>query len=144
MSKPPKRENALRRYAAGGLVGKPEASDWTDNIINKVRPVRPAARDAIDRKPTARDKQMENVFTPDLYQGRDKYPATTGDDKPQGAAKGGKITRVAGKPVGKEDGLIAAQKGEFVIKRASVRKYGDEKMAAVNRGTAKVTAPKRR
>ncbi|HXJ61863.1 MAG TPA: hypothetical protein VNU68_34930 [Verrucomicrobiae bacterium] len=63
-------------------------------------------------------------------------------EKPPQKAKGGKVTKVAGKPVGRDDGLIAAQKGEHVIKRASAQKYGDRKMAAVNRGTAKVTMPK--
>lgn len=57
-------------------------------------------------------------------------------------AKGGKITRVAGKPVGKEDGLIAVQKGEFVVRKAAVQKHGPAKMAAVNKGTARITIPK--
>lgn len=54
---------------------------------------------------------------------------------------GGKITRTTGPKIGREDGVIAAQKGEYVIKKASVRKYGPAKMAAVNSGRAKVTVP---
>lgn len=84
-------------------------------------------------------KAKRRVFTPDLYQGKDKYPAPTKDDK---ASRGGKITRVAGNPVGKEDGLIAVQKGEFVVRRAAVQKHGPKKMAAVNAGTARITVPK--
>lgn len=54
---------------------------------------------------------------------------------------GGKITRTRGPKIGREDGVIAAQKGEFVIKKSSVRKYGSAKLAEVNAGRAKVTVP---
>lgn len=64
-------------------------------------------------------------------------------DTPRDMAKGGKITRVAGPKRGEEDGLIAVQKGEFVVRKAAVQKHGDRKMAAVNNGTAKITVPKR-
>lgn len=60
-----------------------------------------------------------------------------------GKAKGGKITATAGKKVGKDDGMIPAKKGEYVVKKSSTSKYGDSKMAAVNRGTAKISAPAR-
>jgi hypothetical protein len=60
-----------------------------------------------------------------------------------GKAKGGKITATAGKKVGKDDGVIPAKKGEYVVKKSSTSKYGDNKMAAVNRGTAKISAPAR-
>ena len=36
------------------------------------------------------------------------------------------------------------QKGEYVVRKAATRKYGSRKMAAVNAGTAKVSAPKKR
>lgn len=53
----------------------------------------------------------------------------------QGMAKGGKV---------KATGPVKVHKGEQVIKRSSADKYGSRKMAAVNRGTAKVTTPKRK
>lgn len=55
---------------------------------------------------------------------------------------GGKVTKVTGPKRGKEDGLIAVQKGEFVVKKSVTRKQGDRKMAALNAGKAKVV-PKR-
>ena len=61
---------------------------------------------------------------------------------PPAKARGGKVTKVAGKPIGRDDGIIAAQRGEYVVRKAAARKYGPAKMAAVNKGTAKVTAKK--
>lgn len=47
---------------------------------------------------------------------------------------GGKITRVAGKHIGKDDGLIAAQKGEYVIRKSAVKKLGTAVLDEVNKG----------
>lgn len=49
-------------------------------------------------------------------------------------AKGGVIRQVAGKPIGKDDGIIAAQRGEYVIKKSAVKKLGSEVLDAVNKG----------
>jgi hypothetical protein len=51
-----------------------------------------------------------------------------------GSAKGGKIRRVAGKPIGKDDGLIPAQKGEFVVRKSAVKKLGERALGTINRG----------
>lgn len=59
-----------------------------------------------------------------------------------GMKAGGKVTRVAGPKRGKEDGLIAVQKGEYVVRKAAAQKHGPKKMAAVNAGTARITVPK--
>lgn len=103
--KPPKSENALRRFSAE-----------TDRYMQ------------IDPSPATTDKNVVRGLPP-------KNP----HDNEQGLAKGGKVTRPVGGKRGKEDGLVAVQKGEHVIKKSSARKYGDKKMAAVNKGTAKVT-----
>jgi len=44
-----------------------------------------------------------------------------------------KIRRTHGPPIGKEDGIIAAQKGEFVIKKSSARKLGDKALNHINK-----------
>lgn len=62
-------------------------------------------------------------------------PPRNPEDNEQGMARGGKV---------KATGPVKVHKGEHVIKRASSQKYGDKKMTAVNKGTAKVTAPKRK
>lgn len=49
-------------------------------------------------------------------------------------AKGGKVTHVSGQPVGKDDGLIAAQKGEFVVRKSAVKKLGIKTMDEINKG----------
>ena len=60
------------------------------------------------------------------------------EGNPGGAAvnysKGGPVKSVAGKPIGKDDGLIAAQKGEYVVRKAAVKKIGMPAMQAINRG----------
>lgn len=78
----------------------------------------------IDPSPAVKDQNTLHGLPP-------KNP----HDDEQGLRRGGKV---------KHTGPVKAHKGEQVVKRASAEQYGDRKMAAVNRGTAKVTAPKRR
>lgn len=127
-----RRPTTVKRYASGGLVTKPakESDGWKDRL-DRARPGKDIDRAMpVDPGEASRD---ENEFR-----------ALRGGPSRIGLAKGGKVKRVAGKPIGKEDGLIAAQKGEFVIRKAAVKKYGDRKMAAVNAGTARVSTPKKR
>jgi hypothetical protein len=49
-------------------------------------------------------------------------------------ATGGKIKRTAGPKIGKDDGLIPAQKGEYVIRKSAVKKLGTKVLDQVNRG----------
>lgn len=49
------------------------------------------------------------------------------------SADGGLIKKTAGKPVGRDDGIIAAQKGEYVIKKSSVDKVGKKVLDHINR-----------
>ena len=51
-----------------------------------------------------------------------------------GYRKGGKV---------KKTGAAKVHKGEQVVKRSSAQKYGAKKMAAVNRGTARISTRKR-
>ena len=46
----------------------------------------------------------------------------------------GRIKHVAGKPIGKDDGLIPAQRGEFVVRRSAVKKLGDKALNTINKG----------
>lgn len=116
-----------RRFgkAAGGLI---ESVRGRDNQI--VRATDPSMRVNPDGATSDRNTVRGNA---------PKNP----DDNQQGLARGGKIKSVSGKPVGKDDGMIPAQRGEYVVKKSSTTKYGPAKMAAVNRGTAKITKGKR-
>ena len=49
-------------------------------------------------------------------------------------AKGGKIRSTAGPRVGKDDGFIPAQKGEYVIRKSAVKALGTRALAQVNKG----------
>ena len=51
-----------------------------------------------------------------------------------GNARGGKIRKTAGPRIGKDDGLIPAQKGEYVIRRSAVKKLGTKVLNQVNKG----------
>lgn len=48
--------------------------------------------------------------------------------------RGGPIKKTYGPRIGKEDGIIAAQKGEYVIKKSAVNKLGKKALDTVNRG----------
>jgi hypothetical protein len=60
--------------------------------------------------------------------------ARTKDKKPNGHSAGGKIAMTLGKPVGKDDGMIPAQEGEYVIKKSAVQKLGTKVLDKVNEG----------
>lgn len=51
-----------------------------------------------------------------------------------GMTHGGRIQHVHGKPEGKDDGLIAAQRGEFVVRKSAVKKLGEKALEEINRG----------
>jgi hypothetical protein len=64
-------------------------------------------------------------------------PSSTGaqmDMGVPGQRKGGMIKRVAGRPIGKDDGLIPAQRGEYVIRKSAVQKLGTRALSQVNKG----------
>jgi hypothetical protein len=50
------------------------------------------------------------------------------------AAKGGMIKRTAGPKIGKDDGLIPAQKGEYVVRKSAVQKLGTKALNTINKG----------
>lgn len=48
--------------------------------------------------------------------------------------KGGTIKKTYGPRIGKEDGIIAAQKGEYVVRKDAVKKLGKKVLDTVNKG----------
>lgn len=56
------------------------------------------------------------------------------DQTPPNHAAGGPVRRVVGPRVGRDDGLIAAQKGEFVVRKEAVKKLGLPAMREINQG----------
>lgn len=46
----------------------------------------------------------------------------------------GKVRHTAGPKVGRDDGLIAAQRGEYVVRKAAVKKLGTKVLDQINRG----------
>lgn len=109
-------------YAEGGKVikiTKPEAREWKDRIPRQGHDPGdyPSVFDELDD--TTRDQNV-----------RDGPRERT----QVGMKAGGKVTKVAGKPIGKDDGLIAAQKGEYVVRKAAVKKLGTKTMDEINKG----------
>jgi hypothetical protein len=51
-----------------------------------------------------------------------------------GARKGGPIKKTYGPKIGREDGIIAAQKGEYVVRKSAVKKLGKHVLDTVNKG----------
>lgn len=95
--------------------------DNPDKRMNTAAPASPDKPDIDDKERRIRDKIVTNET---------------------GAAKGGLIKKVGGKPKGKDHGTIPVQRGEFVMKTAAVKKYGHATLAAVNAGRAVITVPK--
>ena len=75
------------------------------------------------RAPGTKDKNAKDV----------EHPLSEAA-KELGAATGGKIKAVAGKPIGKDDGMIPVQVGEYVIKKAAVKKLGTAVLDQINKG----------
>lgn len=65
---------------------------------------------------------------------KESYTPPPAAEQTGGLARGGKIKRTAGPRIGKDDGLIPAQKGEFVIRKAAVQKLGTKVLSQVNKG----------
>jgi hypothetical protein len=49
-------------------------------------------------------------------------------------ARGGRIKHTSGPKIGKDDGLIPAQKGEYVIRKSAVNKLGTKALGQINKG----------
>jgi hypothetical protein len=47
---------------------------------------------------------------------------------------GGKIKHTSGPRIGKDDGLIPAQRGEYVVRKSAVKKLGTPALNQINRG----------
>lgn len=92
----------------------------------------------------ANDNFGAKALTPDqfsyyLAQRLTRKPPAPASREPQGPAndehaRGGKITGVSGKPIGKDDGMIPAQRGEYVIRKSAVQKLGTKALDEVNEG----------
>lgn len=49
-------------------------------------------------------------------------------------ARGGRIKHTSGPRIGKDDGLIPAQRGEYVVRKAAVKKLGTKVLGQINKG----------
>jgi hypothetical protein len=62
------------------------------------------------------------------------YTPPPPDQQTGGLARGGKIKRTSGPRIGKDDGLIPAQKGEFVVRKSAVNRLGTKALNTINKG----------
>ena len=81
----------------------------------------------LDYKPGLQRQLPAGIRAKESQEASDKF-------KVDEHARGGKITEVAGKPIGKDDGLIAAQRGEFVVKKSAAKKLGLDVLNEINKG----------
>lgn len=133
MKKPARR---IKRYDAGGPV-------YGTGSEQDPGPVKPGGGggSVMDRTMSAVKTGMMASKLASQYGGGLGGSSSSGSQSPTEGTdlgglykKGGKITRVAGKPIGKEDGLIAAQKGEYVIRKSAAKKLGTGVLNTINRG----------
>lgn len=122
-----------RRYASGGLVDMPEAPKFAPMASTKASfgsGFASGAKVGVDLAQAYKDADASKKK--DDYAAQAKAdPLNSNDDT---FSRGGRIKRTVGPRIGKEDGLIAAQKGEYVIKKAAVNKLGNKALATINRG----------
>lgn len=120
MKRPVKR----RGYQDGGPVDPNSMSRQVEGGINTTMKIANMAN--------AMKGMFNSGGTPASPSGPTQPPDTR--DPTHGYKRGGPIRRVAGKPIGKDDGLIPAQKGEYVVRKSAVKKLGTKVLNQVNRG----------
>jgi hypothetical protein len=91
-----------------------------------------AGYDAYSKAKAAADKDKKNQ--PDIPDPSPGIGATSPMDSYKDYARGGRIKRTSGPRIGKDDGLIPAQRGEYVIRKSAVKKLGTKVLGQVNRG----------
>lgn len=82
-----------------------------------------------------------NLNADDLSADRNNLPESGPgpQNDPRQFSKGGPVTKVTGPPKGEDDGTISAQRGEYVLSKTAVEKYGRKLIDAVNDGSATIT-----
>lgn len=60
--------------------------------------------------------------------------ATLRQGEQESYKRGGTIRKTYGPKIGKEDGIIAAQKGEYVVRKSAVNKLGKKALDTINKG----------
>lgn len=134
-------------YAEGGEVDSPSPVDaynssyrWS-RLMHGEKDSDEIAKGAADsaraRQAKAQDDEnfsKANKEGKPLTVGGTTYYPDLGKHPPPKEAKGGEIKEVAGKPIGNDDGIIAAQRGEFVVKKSAVKKLGSAVLNEINKG----------
>jgi len=129
----------LRRYDVGGRIDTsippitpvntpsvytPRASSTSHDYGKDLKNLGQGLSDVAD----ATKKSGGNGTTPTEYTGNYSGSLDTGQ------RKGGPIRKTYGPKIGKEDGIIAAQKGEYVVRKSAVKKLGKKALDTVNKG----------
>ena len=130
-----KRPSRIRRYQGGGSVGGQSGTidpNYTAKLINQGFDTTKGAINMVNAI-----KQLGAGSKGDAQAGPADSSLTGGagpGNPTAGARKGGPIRRTVGPKIGKEDGLIAAQKGEYVIRKSAAQKLGTKVLNQVNKG----------
>jgi hypothetical protein len=111
-----------RGYDTGGLYGGPgiSSSSLGDSISSGFQKTLGLA--------SAAQSLGKYAKKPDP----DGTGGAVGGDNPM--ARGGKIKHTSGPRIGKDDGLIPAQRGEYVVRKSAVKKLGTKVLNQVNKG----------
>jgi len=121
----------VRRYQGGGQVSSSAVDpNYMSKLINQGFDT---TKNAINMANSVKSLMKGS--------GGDSTPADsslTGGSGPgnptAGARKGGPIRKTYGPKIGREDGVIAAQKGEYVVRKSAVKKLGKHTLDQVNKG----------
>lgn len=128
MASKPKPKPRRRGFDTGGLYGGPGISSHSmgDSITSGFNSAT-SMYSMLDKM-----KDSDKPKPPDPGKPPEDPPGTLGG---QGLyARGGKIKKTAGPRIGKDDGLIPAQRGEYVVRKSAVKKLGTKVLNQVNKG----------
>jgi hypothetical protein len=141
----------MRGYASGGLASVPSMASGgysgptlaTNSLGQGIMSGAKTASDSysVYQKAQQDEENKNKNKTPDDTPGGTRPYSPNYPEETEPMRRGGKIKHTAGPRIGKDDGLIPAQRGEYVIRKSAVKKLGTKALGQVNRG--KLPAAKR-
>jgi hypothetical protein len=123
---PPKRPTGRKGYYAGGpVISNNSLGNSIIGGFNAVAGMGKLLKDISDDDKKDKSKDPNAPVPSD----------TSTDAVGQGLySRGGRIRSTSGPKIGKDDGLIPAQKGEYVVRKSAVNKLGSKVLGQINKG----------
>lgn len=128
---PPPRSGPKRYQGGGSVTSSSVDPNYMSKLVNQGFDT---TRNAIGMANAV--KSLMNSSKPDASPAADTSMTggAGGGNPTAGARKGGPIRKTYGPKLGREDGVIAAQRGEYVIRKSAAQKLGTKMLNKLNKG----------